>query len=50
MELKNLEDAIEELVLFDEDEGHTPFLQGEVFMYLNLKDINVSKMCIVLNK
>ncbi|KAK6617087.1 hypothetical protein RUM43_014689 [Polyplax serrata] len=39
-ELKNLEDAVEELVLFDEDEGTIPFLQGEVFMCLNLKETN----------
>lgn len=41
--MKNLEDASEELILYDETDGSTiPFLQGEAFMCLNLKDTNVS--------
>ncbi|EEB16975.1 conserved hypothetical protein [Pediculus humanus corporis] len=37
-ELKNLEDAMEELILCDESDGKLLLLMGEVFMCLTLKD------------
>lgn len=44
-ELKNLEDAAEELVLLDDDAAEIPFLTGEVFVYLGVNETNVRKLC-----
>lgn len=39
-DLKNLEDACDEIALFDDDE-QIPYLVGEVFIYQNLEKTQV---------
>lgn len=42
-ELKNLQDAFEELDMVLDDDEMFPFLMGEIFLYQNLEDTKVSK-------
>lgn len=43
-DMKNLEEAVEELALADDSEK-IPYLVGEVFLCQNLEDTLVSRMC-----
>lgn len=45
-ELKNLQDAFEELDMVLDDDEMFPFLMGEIFLYQNLED---TKVCFPYN-
>lgn len=40
-ELKNLEDAADEIALADDDGGKIPYLIGEVFVYQDVENTQV---------